>query len=85
MHFTSIKIFKNCRDKRHVNFKGAKVLISCILQRNDRNHETYKDSFKVLKGSNCPAIILYSAKIFCKAQSGIKMFSDKQNERTADR
>ena len=76
------RILKAEREKQQVTYKGnPKHLTADLLAENLQARREWQDVFKVLKGKNLQARLLYLSRISFKTDGEIKCFSDKQKLR----
>ena len=76
------RILKTAREKQQVTYRGNPICLTAdisakILQARRKG----EDKFKVLKGENLQARLLYLARISFKIDGEIKRISDKQKLR----
>ena len=76
------RILKAAREKQQVTYKGNPIcLIADLSAETLQARKEWQDIFKVLKGKNLQARLLYLARISFKIDGEIKSFSDKQKLR----
>ena len=75
-------ILKVAREKQQVTYKGNLIcLMAAISAETLQARRKWEDIFKVLKGKNLHARLLYLARISFKIDGEIKSFSDKRKLR----
>ena len=76
------RILKAAREKQQVTYKGNPIYLTADLSAETlQARREWQDIFKVLKGKNLQARLLYLARISFKTDAEIKCFSDKQKLR----
>ena len=76
------RILKAASEKQQVSYKVNPIHLTADLSAETlRARREWQDIFKVLKGKNLPARLLYLAWISFKIDGEIKSFSDKQKLR----
>ena len=76
------KILKAAREKQQVTYKRNPICLTAHLSAETlQARREWQDIFKVLKGKNLQARLLYLARISFKIDGEIKSFSDKQKLR----
>ena len=76
------RLLKAAREKQQVTYKGKPICLTTNLSKETlQARREWQDIFKVLKGKNLQARLLYLARISFKTDGEIKSFSDKQNLR----
>ena len=74
------RILKAAREKQQVTYKGNPIRLRVDLSAETlQAKREWQDIFKVLKGKNLQARLLYLARISVKIDGEIKSFIDKQN------
>ena len=72
-------ILKAAREKQQVTYKGNPICLTADLSAEAlQARREWQDIFKVLKGENLQARLLYPARISFKIDDEINSFSDKQ-------
>ena len=76
------RILKAAREKQQVAYKGNPIRLTADLSAETlQARREWQDIFKVLKGKNLQAKLMYPAKISFKIDGEIESFSDKQKLR----
>ena len=76
------RILKVAREKQQVTYKGNPIRLTADLSAETlQARREWQDIFKVLKGKNLQAKLMYPAKISFKIDGEIESFSDKQKLR----
>ena len=76
------RILKVAREKQQGTFKGNPIHLTADLSAETlQARREWQDIFKVLKGKNLQAKLMYPAKISFKIDGEIESFSDKQKLR----
>ena len=67
------------REKQRVNYKGTSIRLAAYFSTETLQvRKEWQNIFKVLKGKNLQARILYTARLSFRIEGEIKNFSDKQ-------
>ena len=76
------KILKAAREKQQITYKGTPVRLTADLSAETlQARRRWQDIFKVMKGKNLQARLLYPARISLRFNGEIKTFTDKQELR----
>ena len=76
------KILKATREKQQITYKGIPIRLSADFSAETlQARREWQDIFKVMKGKNLQARLLYPARISFKFDREIKSFTDKQKLR----
>jgi len=76
------RILKAARKKQQVTYKGKLICLTTNLSTEPlQARREWQDIFKLLKGKNLQARLLYLARISFKTDGEIKSFSDKRKLR----
>ena len=76
------RILKAAREKQQATYKRNPICLTADLSAETlQARRKWEDKFKVLKGENLQARLLYLARISFKIDGEIKSFSDKQKLR----
>ena len=76
------RLLKAIREKQQVTYKGNPIHLTADLSSETlQTRREWQDIFKVLKGKNLQARLLYLSRISFKTDGEIKCFSDKQKLR----
>ena len=76
------RILKVAREKQQVTYKGNPIRLTADLSAETlQARREWQDIFKVLKGKNLQAKLMYPAKISFKIDGEMKSFSGKQKLR----
>ena len=76
------RILKAASEKQQVTYKGNPIRLTADLSAETlQARREWQDIFKVLKGKNLQAKLMYPAKISFKIDGEIESFSDKQKLR----
>ena len=79
---TQRKNIKSSKGKQQVTYKGNPIRLTADLSAETlQARREWQDIFKVLKGKNLQAKLMYPAKISFKIDGEIESFSDKQKLR----
>ena len=73
------KILKAAREKRQITYKGIHIMLKADLSAETlQARSEWQDIFKVMKGKNLQARLLYQARISFRVNREIKSFTDKK-------
>ena len=73
------KILKAAREKQQIIYKGISIRLTADLSAETlQDRRVWQDIFKVMKGKNLQARLLYPARISFRFDGEIKTFTDKQ-------
>ena len=73
-------ILKSAREKQQITYKGIPIRLTADLSTETlQARREWQDIFKVMKGKNLQARLLYPARISFRFDGEIKTFTDKQN------
>ena len=76
------KILKAAREKQQITYKGTTIRLRADLSTETlQGRREWQDIFKVMKGKNLQARLLYPARISFRFDREIKTFTDKQKLR----
>ena len=74
------RIFKAAREKETVTYEGVPIRLSADISKETlQARRGWKEVFKVMKGKDLPARLLYPAKLSFRMEGQIKYFPDKVN------